>query len=130
MISDLLNPEFLKPVLLTVHQQMTRRIFDEGKDANNSQIGEYSDAYVKQRQKKGLGSSKKVILEFTGQMRNDFLLIQDGSNFGSGFTNENNGNKSEWVEDTYDKTIFDLTDQEEQLLEALINERVEQTLNE
>ena len=129
MISDLINPDFLRPVLQTVHQQMTKRIFDDGLDANNSPIGEYTPEYVKQRVKKGLGSDRKVILQFTGQMRNDFLLLQDGQDYASGFTNNANFDKSVWVEETYNKSIFDLTPDEEKLLSDLINERVDGALS-
>ena len=129
MIEELLDPNFLKGPLLTVHQQMTKRIFDDGQDANGLQIGEYSPEYIKRRAQSGLGTSSKVILQFTGQMRNDFLLLQDGDNFASGFTNQFNGDKSFWTEDTYDKKIFDLTEKEEGLLQELIDRKVDATLN-
>ena len=108
---------------------MTKRIFDDGKDASGAPIGEYSDEYLKRRAKKGLGTSKKVVLQFTGQMRNDFLLLQDGDNFGSGFTNQANADKSFFVEDTYNKKIFDLTKDEQELLQKLIDKKVDGTLN-
>lgn len=127
-LKEILSGRPQRRVLLTVHQQMTTRIFDEGKDAKNSRIGVYSDAYLKQRKKKGLGSSKKVVLEFTGQMRNDYQLIEKGGKFGSGFLNNFNGQKSEWVEDTYDKSIFDLTSEEERLLTDLLNEETQRIL--
>lgn len=108
---------------------MTTRIFDEGKAASGSQIGTYTKAYIETRKKKGLGSSSKVILEFTGQMRNDYHLIQDGPNFASGFLNKVNGDKSEWVEDTYDKEIFNLTKKEQELLDKLVEEKVNDALS-
>lgn len=129
MIEDLLDDNFLKGPLLTVHQQMVRRIFDEGKDATGAPIGEYSEEYIKRRAKSGLGTSPKVILQFTGQMRNDYQLLQDGDHFASGFTNSANGNKSFWVEDTYNKSIFALTEREEKLLNELINKKVDDALN-
>ena len=129
MIDELLDPNFIKPVLLTVHQQMVQRIFDNGLDANDSPIGEYSEEYIKQRVKKGLGSSPKVILQFSGQMRNDYLLLEERGQFASGFTNQANADKSFWVEDTYDKEIFKLTDKEEQLLDSLLNEKVNGALS-
>lgn len=124
-LSFLTDPNFIRPILLTVHQQMTKRIFDEGKDDKNALIGEYTESYIRTRERRGLGSDPKVILQFTGQMRNDFLLISDRNQFGSGFTNQANADKSFWVEETYDKTIFNLTDQEEKLLFDLLNERID-----
>lgn len=122
------SPEFLRPIFLTVHQQVTKRIFDDGKDANNTEIGQYSPEYVKRRIKKGLGSSRKVILEFTGQMRNDFVLIEDEGKAGSGFLNSVNADKSRWVEDTYEKSIFDLTQDENNLLVKLIEDKINGTI--
>ena len=125
----LTTPSFVRTVLLTVHQQATMRIFDQGKDANNQPIGVYTQAYIKQRQRKGLGSSRKVVLEFTGQMRNDFSLVQDGDSVGSGFNNPFNAKKSDWVESTYKKEIFNLTKNEVELLENLLDQAVQQALN-
>jgi hypothetical protein len=124
MIKDIQKPSFLKDILLTVQQQMTQRIFDEGKTADSQPIGQYSEPYIQRREKRGLGTSKKVIATFTGQMRNDFQLIQDGDEFSFGFTNTANGEKSFFVEDTYKKAIFDLTDSEERLLGDLIDEKL------
>lgn len=128
-IDQILKSDFIRPVLLTVHQQMTVRIFDQGKDSNEQQIGEYSDAYIKVRQRKGLGTNKKVILEFTGQMRNDFRLLEQSDQFGSGFSNQNNADKSRWVEETYSKQIFDLTEAEQKLLEDLLDKKVNDSIN-
>ena len=119
------SPDFLRPIFLTIHQQVITRIFDHGNDASSSQIGEYTDSYVKRRVKKGLGSSKKVILQFTGQMRNDFVLIEEDGNFGSGFLNDANADKSKWVEETYNKVIFDLTSDEQMLLQQLIQDKID-----
>ena len=128
-LNVLLTDQVEKSVILTVHQQVKVRIFDRGQAANGSQIGRYSDPYVKQRIKKGLGSGKKVVLEFTGQMRNDFQVVEQGGQIGSGFLNKVNTDKSFWVEKTYTKQIFDLTDSEEQLVEDLYQQEVDAILN-
>ena len=128
-LKKITSDDYLKSVLLTVHQQMVERIFDKGLDANSTQIGTYSEGYMRKRREKGFSGSDKVILEFTGQMRNDYLLLQDGGNFGSGFTNSANYDKSNWVEDTYDKKIFDLTSEEIDLLVTLLNKKLDDTLD-
>ena len=128
-IDELLNPDFYRDVLLTVHQQSIVRIFDKGQDANGKEIGEYSDAYVKTRERRGLGNNKKVILQFTGQMRNDYQLINQSGQWGSGFLNQANADKSFWVEQTYEKSIFDLTEGEELLLQQLLDKKIDNTLN-
>lgn len=123
--ADFATEEFLRPIFLTLHQQVTQRIFDQGLDARDAQIGEYSEEYIKRRVKKGLGASPKVILQFTGQMRNDFVFIQDQERQGSGFLNQANADKSKWVEETYNKVIFDLTEKEERLLSELIEAKID-----
>jgi len=125
----ILGSKFLRPILLTIHQQVTQRIFDEGRDAKGQPIGVYSQAYIKRRQRKGLGSSPKVVLEFTGQMRNDFSLVEEGEAIGSGFKNPFNADKAGWVEGTYNKEIFNLTLGEVVELERLLDQQAQIVLN-
>lgn len=124
-ILPIVTPEFLLPEVLTIHQQLTTRIFDQGLDASLTPIGEYSSQYIKTRQRAGLGGSSKVILQFTGQMRNDFQVKVEGEVIGHGFNNPANEDKAGWVEDTYDKVIFALSDNEENLLSDLISKKIE-----
>lgn len=128
-LREILSGDIDKRVLLTVHQQIKTRIFVDGEDASENPIGNYSKPYIKRRVKKGLGGSPKVVLEFTGQMKNDFQLIEEGGSLGSGFLNSANGDKSEWVEDTYNKEIFKASKDEEDLIEELINSEVNRLLN-
>jgi hypothetical protein len=125
LLQEVGKKEFLVPILNTVHQQVVKRIFDDGKDAQGAQIGTYSEPYIKRRQRKGLGANSKVNLEFTGQMRNDFLIVEEGDKVGSGFLNRFNYDKSKWVEATYGKEIFNLTKDEEELLSRLINQGIQ-----
>lgn len=110
-------------------QVTAKRIFDDGKDANNSQIGTYSEGYLKQRRKDGYPNSKKVILQATTQMFNDFSVINTGQTVGLGFKNQKNAEKSKWVEDTYDKKIFYSTKQERIQANEIFSEYVSQLLN-
>lgn len=129
-LKEIQSPKNINPILLTLHQQIKRRIHDQGRAANNSQIGTYSAEYVKQRQKKGLGGSKKVILEFTGQMRRDFVPIKQGQYIvGSGFNNPENIKKAGWVERTYRKVIYDLTKKERNLLASLLQKNADKILS-
>lgn len=112
-INDLINIDRIeRRVFLSVHALITDRIFNKGKDSQNRNIGRYSNGYVKRRLKNNWGASKKVILQFTGQMKNDFSLIRKGDQYGSGFKNIKNGDKSRWVESTYEKEIFSPTRKE------------------
>jgi hypothetical protein len=112
------------------------RIFAQGKDANGADIGlakyggEYSPSYLSQRKKKGLQGSK-VILQSGAQsgMKTDFSVINDGKDLGLGFLNEHNADKSEWVEDTYNKEIFKSTKDEIKLANAIFEKNVKELLN-
>jgi hypothetical protein len=105
------------------------RIFEQGKDGNNSDIGTYSAAYIKQRQRKNWPSSTKVILQATRQMVNDWSLIVDGNSWGLGFKNSVNFEKATYVESTYKKDIFAHTDAEVTQFTTLFQNEVNRILN-
>jgi hypothetical protein len=113
-------------VLESVHVDTDKRIFKQGKAADNSKIGTYTKPYVKYgRRHEGWGPSRKVILQLTSQMVNDYkFLVLSNGNYGSGFSNTKNFDKSEWVESTYKKEIFALTDQEEKSIDVRIDKEL------
>ena len=125
LLKDILSGKIQNQIFVTIHTLITKRIFDDGLDSKMKQIGTYSDSYIKQRKKKGLGGSNKVNLQFTQQMKNDFLLMESGGRIGSGFTNEFNDDKSHWVEETYKKKIFKETKKEAKMMEKLIQKRID-----
>lgn len=117
-------------VLQTIHVMTDQRIFRDGIDANNKLIGVYSKGYRKTRVRNNYPISRKVILQATGQMVNDYkFLILPGNNYGSGFSNSANFDKSMWVEDTYGKPIFELTDSEDKKMEVLLEKELTKFLS-
>lgn len=119
-----------RAVLLTVHQQVLDRIFEKGQDANKSQIGTYSESYIKQRVKNNWPRSRKVILQATRQMVQDFSLITIArGKYGSGFKNSINGKKRRWLEKKYSKKIFELTNDELALIPKLYEEALRRYFN-
>ena len=124
-----LHKKVTERVLQTIHVMTDQRIFRDGIDANSKLIGVYSKGYQKTRRREGYPISKKVILQATSQMVNDykFLVLPDG-NYGSGFSNTANFKKSFWVEDTYDTLIFDLTQSEEKKLDAIMEKELSKFL--
>jgi hypothetical protein len=104
------------------------RIFSQGNDAANSQIGDYSLGYLKTRVKNNYPSSRKVILQATRQMANDFSVISSGRVLGLGFKNKANAEKSEWVEATYKKDIFRHTNGEKDTLGKLVDSEIKRIL--
>lgn len=129
-------------VLFSVHTDTDKRIFRNGRDANGSSLGQYSDGYMRTRKKgvlyvrKGVKrnitypSGRKVILQATTAMNNDytFLVLQNG-NYGSGFNNDFNADKSEWVESTYKKPIFKLTKAEEKSISVRMEKELTKFLS-
>ncbi len=107
-------------VLQSVHTDTEKRIFKQGKAADGSKIGTYTKSYVKYgRKKEGWGPSRKVILQLKGQMINDYVfLVLPNGDYGSGFNNDVNFDKSEFVEATYKKPIFALTTGEDKSIEV------------
>lgn len=93
---------------LAIHKQ---RIFVNGLDSNGSKIGTYSKKYGEYKSKLGRNPGY-VNLVNTGQMQSDYGLIVNGDTYGFGFQNTENSNKSEWVQETYKKEIFELSDSE------------------
>ena len=105
------------------------RIFREGKDSKGASLGNYSLPYLKQRIKQGYPASRKIILQATGQMAQDFSVITGQETVGLGFKNSANADKSEWVEDTYKTKIFAHTDQEIKIANDLFAKEVNKILN-
>jgi hypothetical protein len=126
----------------TVHVLTDERIFKKGRDANGKPLGIYSKGYQATRKRgvvyvrKGVKlkntypSIKKIILQATGQMNADYrFLVLPNNQFGSGFANEKNFDKSKWVEITYQKRIFSLSNQEDKKMEQTLEQEMQQYLN-
>lgn len=113
------------------------RIFLEGKDANNARIGTYSTKPIsisRKRQSRNTGKTKFpggyreyksltgkgssfVTLRDTDQMMMDLgTHVLGRHEYGIGFTNSFNKDKSLWMEEKYRKDIFSTTDAEDNLV--------------
>ena len=108
----------------------------EGVAADGSQIGTYSEGYMKTRTGAGFKSSRvargerkgqkrklynrtadtKVIASLTREMENDYAVIPLTNGYAVGFHSDLSFNKSKWVEKTYNKSIFYPTSDELQEL--------------
>lgn len=121
--------------VLAIHKP---RIFEKGLDGSDAKIGTYSTKPIsisKKNQARNTGKTyfkggyaeyKKDIgknpgyvnLRNTDQMRMDYGLIINGNSYGFGFQNKLNYDKSQWLQEKYQKDIFD-NDAEE--LDVLAN---------
>lgn len=104
-MNGLLQDKLLRTLATTILADMRYRIHVEGKDSEGGQLGTYSNAYLKIRQRKpyNRNSDPKVILSLTRQMENDFSVVakQTKSGYGLGFKNSVNFEKATWLQKRY-----------------------------
>jgi len=136
--SAIRSEKVMRIALSSVLAKHKPRIFEKGLDGSDSKIGTYSTkpiSIAKKNQARNTGKTyfrtgyaeyKKDIgknpgyvnLRNTDQMRMDYGLIINGNSYGFGFQNKLNYDKSQWLEEKYQKNIFD-NDTEE--LDTLAN---------
>lgn len=101
-----------RTALLMIHGMTNKRIFTDGIKANGKLIGVYSAEYQQTRKRKNYPISRKIIFQATGQMVNDYVFIVKGKEYGSGFNQKINFDKSNWLEKRFG-IVWDLTPSEE-----------------
>jgi hypothetical protein len=105
------------------------RIFENGKDGKNTDIGDYSDKYMKIREKNKWPSSTKVILQAKRNLIREWTLIVDNNRWGLGFINDQYYKIAEGLEARYKKDIFAHTDAEVNQFTTLFENEVNRILN-
>jgi hypothetical protein len=137
----------MRTALTSVMSKHKPRVFQSGLDAQGSQIGTYSTNPIsisKKNQardtgqtffpggyaqyKQAIGKGGTVNFRNTDQMQMDYQIIAQGGQFAFGFQNVENWNKSQWLQDKYDKDVFDLTDEELKILGDVHKAEVEKLL--
>ena len=118
--------------------ELRKRIHVEGKASDGSQIGAYSSGYMKVRtgdfgnrptakkwKNKGQPRPRynrtndpKIILSLTRQMEDGMKVFPLENGAGIGWDNDLDFKKSQWVEETYGKEVYQLTADE---LEGAMN---------
>lgn len=115
-----------KIVATTMAGVVRDRIHEKGQNADGQQIGNYSDLYLRTREKNNRGRNPRVIISLTRELENDFALsitnpIKTDGGWGIGFIrNPNRSEKgtfthsdiSEYMEWIYEAKIWDLTKNE------------------
>lgn len=130
-LAKALNAEYLlRPVAFGVLDLITKRIHIDGIASDGNQIGVYSSGYLRGlRKKNNRGDSARVIISLTRQLENNYAVIATGpKGYGIGFLNPFNFQKSQWVETTYNKKIFNLTTPEHDYAVQYINDLVNEAL--
>ena len=102
------------------------RIHEDGKNAADGQIGNYSSDYLKLRIENRLSADPKVKLFFTGQMQNDYKIVPlSDTEYALGFSNQFNADKADWAEERFGE-IYALTDQEMQGVRDIVSEYIKE----
>ncbi len=141
------SDKVMRVSLTTVLAIQKPRIFQQGQDSRGGKIGTYSTNPIsisKKNQarntgktyfpggyaqyKNDIGKGGTVNFRNTDQMMMDYQLIVSGDQYGFGFQNHFNYEKSEWLQDKYDKNVFDLTEQELNVLADTLKAQVEAQL--
>lgn len=120
----------LRPVAFDMIDPMTKRIHVDGKDAEEKEIGSYSNKYLQLRERKyNRTADTKIIVSLTRQLENDWNVIATDKGYGVGFLNVFNSQKARWVEENKGVKIFFLSESEQKYAIERINELVTDALN-
>ncbi len=107
----------------TVVASNDRRIFNNGKAVDGSDIGHYSKSYEKIRIEKGKRVDL-VNLTFTGKLSKEFNFEADGSGIGIGFLTPYGANLHDVLEEKYNKKIWGLTQEDESIIIEIEKEEI------
>lgn len=139
----------MRIALSSVLALQKRRIFQAGQAADGSKIGTYGtnpESISKKQQAQNTGKTYfkggyseyksligknpgYVILRNTDQMMMDYNMFVLGNNqWGLGFANDTNFDKSQWMEDKYKKDIFNDSAEEDLALETILNDTIDRYL--
>ena len=120
---------------VTIFAIYKQRIFTEGVKSDGAQIGTYSASYFRERLKKGRESGRNVVLRFTDKLANDTIVEKlDSNNWAIGIRGAAGGGglvtsnfKAEVNEDRFG-IIFELTDNEADILDRLVEAEVKRAI--
>lgn len=116
-----------KKVIAKAHEKIKKRIFVDGLDGLNRQIGAYSDRYDALRASRGL-TTGRVVLHFTGQMMENFVLIESSNGYVSGFKDIEASQKALWNVNRYSDAIFEVSDDEQKFIQDELNKEIQRLL--
>lgn len=119
----ILSDKAKRIALTTTLAKHKPRIFESGLDENGGQIGTYSKKYATYKSKIGKNPGY-VNLELTGQMKADYGLIQNGTEYAFGFQNQFNADKMGYAQDRYNKGIAHLSESEIDTFTTVLNDEV------
>lgn len=142
------SDKLMRTALTTVMAVHKPRIFQQGQDSSGNKIGTYSTEPIsisKRQQARNTGKTyfkggyseyKRAVgknpgfvnLRNTDQMMMDYGIVANNGMWGFGFQNQENYDKSQWMQDKYEKDIFDLSQSELDLLGTVLQAEVQKML--
>lgn len=134
-----IKDKVLRTVAITELAEVKVRIHQEGKKADDSQIGDYTNPYLKRRQQKpyNRNSDPKIIFSLTRKMENEFVVIPTERGYGLGWLDSGGGtgknsisnfDKSQFLEERFGK-VYSLTGKEKSLINPVAERAVKEELS-
>ena len=129
--------KLLRECAVTQQANMAVRVHSDGNDSNDTAIGTYSENYMKVRtgkwKYKGVRynrtASTDVVLSLTRQMENDMSVIALSDGYGVGYKNPDNYQKSQWVQEKYNKPIWEQSESEQETTREIAVKYIEDALS-
>lgn len=118
--------KLLRTLATSLTPEVRNRIHVDGKNSDGENIGEYSNAYLKMREKKFKRiEGKKKVYSLTRQLENDLGTsekdpIKTSEGYGIGVKNELSKNKIEWIDK--DRKTFAASKSEIELARRIADE--------
>lgn len=127
------NPETVsRAAAAAVLPELRERIHERGQMSDGSQIGVYSNTYLKYRQKPGKDHPQRsadpnVILSLTRALENSYVLAATEKAYTIGVDNPDSVKKIGWAEEKYG-VIYELTNEEKKTALIAANATAEKLL--
>lgn len=118
-------------VVRTGQFQNNRKKKGEGFIKSGKQKGGYTKGGKMNEKRKyyNRGADKKVVLSLTRQMENDMSVVAISQGYGIGYNNPVNLDKAIWNEQRYKKSIWKLSDEENNLVDEVVNNYLNKAIN-
>ena len=129
-VKEIDNPETVsRAVAVSLLPEIRNRIHVEGKNSKGTDIGTYSNTYLKLRQSKyNRTSDPSVVISLTRQLENSYSLQATDKAYTIGFTSPGSEEKVKYMEEKYG-SIWALTDGEVEVAKLVAEDMATKLLN-
>lgn len=140
-MSAQVNDRLIRTIATDALAEIKNRIHSQGEKADESQIGTYTNPYLKRRQKKPYNRTgdTKIIFSLTRNMETQFSVIATPKGYGLGWLDSGGGSglskgkvsnfdKANFLEQRFGK-VYSLTSKEKEQVKKTTEEFLKQSLN-